>query len=280
MCPTHTHLPVCLSAGSRSLRLLPTFCVWQTPDPGDLTGGPFLQTALPVSSNKWGASPCLCALGVTCVHLYHRSPHWPEAGDSADLDQKLCRPLHFSKLLILKMKLTLNKPLMTHGLFLLPVAGWRYSSPEPKGTFAHYQTTVAKYSKAIAVTAQEMVRGNGLLRHCWLPSYLLYHWILRSGAWWWRDQFSVFLVPPRPQLCPSLWSVLLLLRSKSPRLLTQATVDTLLMKKLQIKMTESWAWGQGSKEKGEMRKWDGSCELQRKNKILFISQKTWDVFSD
>lgn len=30
--------------------------------------------------------------------------------------------------------------------------------PDPKGTFVDYQTTVVKYSKAIAVTAQEMVR--------------------------------------------------------------------------------------------------------------------------
>lgn len=30
--------------------------------------------------------------------------------------------------------------------------------PEPKGSFVDYQTTVVKYSKAIAVTAQEMVR--------------------------------------------------------------------------------------------------------------------------
>ncbi|PKU28902.1 talihypothetical protein [Limosa lapponica baueri] len=28
--------------------------------------------------------------------------------------------------------------------------------PDPKGTFVDYQTTVVKYSKAIAVTAQEM----------------------------------------------------------------------------------------------------------------------------
>jgi hypothetical protein len=34
--------------------------------------------------------------------------------------------------------------------------------PEPKGTFVDYQTTVVKYSKAIAVTAQEMVRRKGL----------------------------------------------------------------------------------------------------------------------
>lgn len=33
--------------------------------------------------------------------------------------------------------------------------------PEPKGTFVDYQTTVVKYSKAIAVTAQEMVRRKG-----------------------------------------------------------------------------------------------------------------------
>uniref|UniRef100_A0A8C3H3X1 Talin 2 n=1 Tax=Corvus moneduloides TaxID=1196302 RepID=A0A8C3H3X1_CORMO len=31
--------------------------------------------------------------------------------------------------------------------------------PDPKGTFVDYQTTVVKYSKAIAVTAQEMVRN-------------------------------------------------------------------------------------------------------------------------
>lgn len=32
--------------------------------------------------------------------------------------------------------------------------------PDPKGTFVDYQTTVVKYSKAIAVTAQEMVRQS------------------------------------------------------------------------------------------------------------------------
>lgn len=30
---------------------------------------------------------------------------------------------------------------------------------DPKGTFVDYQTTVVKYSKAIAITAQEMVRN-------------------------------------------------------------------------------------------------------------------------
>nr|Q71LX4.3 RecName: Full=Talin-2 [Mus musculus] len=32
-----------------------------------------------------------------------------------------------------------------------------HTAPEPKGTFVDYQTTVVKYSKAIAVTAQEMI---------------------------------------------------------------------------------------------------------------------------
>lgn len=31
------------------------------------------------------------------------------------------------------------------------------TSPEPEGSFVDYQTTMVKYSKAIAVTAQEMV---------------------------------------------------------------------------------------------------------------------------
>lgn len=35
--------------------------------------------------------------------------------------------------------------------------------PDPKGTFVDYQTTVVKYSKAIAVTAQEMVRNEEAL---------------------------------------------------------------------------------------------------------------------
>ncbi|KAJ8790417.1 hypothetical protein J1605_021494, partial [Eschrichtius robustus] len=45
--------------------------------------------------------------------------------------------------------------------------------PEPKGTFVDYQTTVVKYSKAIAVTAQEMVRRKWAYPapHCWLPFY-------------------------------------------------------------------------------------------------------------
>lgn len=42
--------------------------------------------------------------------------------------------------------------------------------PEPKGTFVDYQTTVVKYSKAIAVTAQEMVRKGDALPTVCCPS--------------------------------------------------------------------------------------------------------------
>lgn len=42
--------------------------------------------------------------------------------------------------------------------------------PEPKGTFVDYQTTVVKYSKAIAVTAQEMVRKGDALPIVCCPS--------------------------------------------------------------------------------------------------------------
>lgn len=37
--------------------------------------------------------------------------------------------------------------------------------PDPKGTFVDYQTTVVKYSKSIAVTAQEMVRYLVRIKH-------------------------------------------------------------------------------------------------------------------
>lgn len=49
---------------------------------------------------------------------------------------------------------------MTPGLFSSPQLD-EGTPPEPKGTFVDYQTTVVKYSKAIAVTAQEMVRRKG-----------------------------------------------------------------------------------------------------------------------
>ena len=32
--------------------------------------------------------------------------------------------------------------------------------PEPEGSFVDYQTTMVKYSKAIAITTQEMVSTN------------------------------------------------------------------------------------------------------------------------
>lgn len=40
---------------------------------------------------------------------------------------------------------------------------------EPEGTFVDYQTTMVKFSKAIAITAQEMVRALYCTRaHVWL----------------------------------------------------------------------------------------------------------------
>lgn len=38
--------------------------------------------------------------------------------------------------------------------------------PEPEGSFVDYQTSMVKYSKAIAVTAQEMVRPQNNNLHC------------------------------------------------------------------------------------------------------------------
>lgn len=38
--------------------------------------------------------------------------------------------------------------------------------PEPEGSFVDYQTSMVKHSKAIAVTAQEMVRPENISVHC------------------------------------------------------------------------------------------------------------------
>lgn len=38
--------------------------------------------------------------------------------------------------------------------------------PEPEGSFVDYQTSMVKYSKAIAVTAQEMVSLQNNCLHC------------------------------------------------------------------------------------------------------------------
>lgn len=38
--------------------------------------------------------------------------------------------------------------------------------PEPEGSFVDYQTSMVKYSKAIAVTAQDMVSRQNNSLHC------------------------------------------------------------------------------------------------------------------
>lgn len=49
--------------------------------------------------------------------------------------------------------------------------------PEPEGSFVDYQTTMVKYSKAIAITTQEMVSTNNypLNMQCSLIDVPLHH---------------------------------------------------------------------------------------------------------
>lgn len=83
-----------------------------------------LQTALPLSSNKWGASPCLCALSDLCAPLSQKSLS-QDLGDSADSGPKNSAGLSiFSKLLILKNEAHIEQASDDPwALFLSPVAG-------------------------------------------------------------------------------------------------------------------------------------------------------------
>ena len=52
--------------------------------------------------------------------------------------------------------------------------------PEPEGSFVDYQTTMVKFSKAIAITAQEMVSALCAFHYC--PNLLRwqYVWVIED----------------------------------------------------------------------------------------------------
>lgn len=52
---------------------------------------------------------------------------------------------------------TLTREIHLQPAFTLPLQVDEGTPPEPQGSFVDYQTTMVKFSKAIAITAQEMV---------------------------------------------------------------------------------------------------------------------------
>lgn len=95
MCPTHTHLPVCLSADPAPWDSFPTFCVWQTPDLVRLDWRTIAPDSPATLLQQMGSlSLSVCPEWLVCTSITE-VPITGPGGFCWLWTKKLCRPLHF-----------------------------------------------------------------------------------------------------------------------------------------------------------------------------------------